>query len=169
MPTKRPFPEPSPSPDSTALQAPDAATTALALRIAQVLHEKHVSDIRILDVSGPLVIADYFVIGTAETTRQAQAIARELDALVKAETGHRRRNRGGLESEESNWVLLDFADIVVHLFLAEARAYYRLEELWADARPLAFSPAAIQLQEPESRAGTRQRRIRVLPEEPEGT
>jgi hypothetical protein len=59
----------------------------------------------------------------------------------KAARGRRRRNTGGLETEDSNWVLLDFDDIVVHLFLPEARAYYALETLWADVPRLPFTPA----------------------------
>lgn len=113
-----------------------------ALAIAQRLDEKQATDIVVLDVSGPFVIADYFVIATVHSTRQAQALAKELDFENKASRGRRRRNTGGLETEESNWVLLDFDDIVVHLFLPEARAYYALESLWADVPRLPFTPAA---------------------------
>lgn len=111
------------------------------LQIAQRLDEQQAADVVVLDVSGPLVIADYFVIATVQSTRQAQAIARELDLEHKARRGRRRRNAGGLETEESNWVLLDFDDIVVHLFLPEARTYYGLEALWADVPRLPFTPA----------------------------
>ncbi len=113
----------------------------MALTIAQRLDEKQAKDIVILDVSGPLVIADYFVIATVGSTRQGQALAKELDLESKATRGRRRRNTGGLETEESNWVLLDFDDVVVHLFLPEARAYYALEDLWADVPRLSFTPA----------------------------
>lgn len=114
----------------------------MALTIAQRLDEKQAKDIVVLDVSGPLVIADYFVIATVQSTRQGQALARELDLESKATRGRRRRNTGGLETEESNWVLLDFDDVVVHLFLPEARAYYALEDLWADVPRLPFTPKA---------------------------
>lgn len=113
----------------------------MALAIAQRLDEKQAKDIVILDVSGPLVIADYFVLATVQSTRQGQALAKELDLASKATRGRRRRNTGGLETEESNWVLLDFDDVVVHLFLPEARAYYALEDLWADVPRLPFTPA----------------------------
>ena len=113
----------------------------IALTIAQRLDEKQAKDIVILDVSGPLVIADYFVIATVQSTRQGQALAKELDLESKAVRGRRRRNTGGLETEESNWVLLDFDDVVVHLFLPEARAYYALETLWADVPRLPFVAA----------------------------
>lgn len=96
--------------------------------------------IAILDVSGPLAITDWFVIASVNSTRQAQALAKELDCSVKTLRGHRKRNRGGMESEDSNWVLLDFDEVVVHLFLPDARAYYDLESLWADAPRLDYTP-----------------------------
>ncbi|MGE3175401.1 MAG: ribosome silencing factor [Planctomycetota bacterium] len=109
--------------------------------MARLLGEKQAEDIVILDVSRPLAIVDYFVVATVRNTRQAQAIAREVDLDVKHLRGRRKRNTGGLESEDSNWVLLDFDDVVVHLFLPEARTYYGLESLWADA-PRVAVPAA---------------------------
>ena len=122
--------------------SPDADARQMALAIAQRLDEKQAKDIVVLDVSGPLVIADYFVIATVSSTRQGQALAKELDLASKQSRGRRRRNTGGLETEESNWVLLDFDDVVVHLFLPEARAYYALEDLWADVPRVPFTPAA---------------------------
>lgn len=113
----------------------------MALAIAQRLDEKQAKDIVVLDVSGPLVIADYFVIATVGSTRQGQALAKELDLESKATRGRRRRNTGGLETEESTWVLLDYDDVVVHLFLPESRIYYGLEALWADVPRLPFTPA----------------------------
>jgi ribosome-associated protein len=132
---------PAPATSARVHRTPDTATRELALTIAQRLEEKLAKDIVILDVSGPLVIADYFVVATVQSTRQGQALARELDLEHKALRGRRRRNTGGLETEESNWVLLDFDDVVVHLFLPEARAYYALETLWADVPRLPFTPA----------------------------
>lgn len=163
LPTKSPLPERSPAPQTRPANTPDAASTALALRIAQMLHEKQVTSLAILDVSGPLVIADYFVLGTVTNTRQAQAIAKELDAEVKRSRGHRRRNVGGMESEDSNWVLLDFDDVVVHLFLAEARSYYSLEDLWADAPRLPFTPSDTPVATADAKVHPRQRQVRILP------
>jgi ribosome-associated protein len=133
-------------------QKPDPATTAMALKIAERLDQKQATDIVVLDVSGPLVIADYFVIATVDSTRQGQALAKDIDLEHKADRGRRRRNTGGLETEETNWVLLDFDDIVVHLFLPEAREYYALETLWADVPRLPFTPSAA----PQQRAEVRQ-------------
>ncbi len=135
---------------------PDPETKELALHIARLLDERQAKDIVILDVSGPLVIADYFVIATVQSTRQGQAVAKELDAESKALRGRRRRNTGGMETEESNWVLLDFDDVVVHLFLPEAREYYALETLWADVPRVPFTPSdkATQPQRTEIRQPT---------------
>ena len=141
--------EPQPRPQ----RIPNPATTQLALTIAQRLSEKQAKDIVVLDVSGPFVIADYFVIATVQSTRQAQALAKDLDLEIKATRGSRKRNTGGLETEESNWVLLDFDDIVVHVFLPEAREYYALETLWADVPRVPFTPA---VPAPQARVEIRQ-------------
>ena len=113
----------------------------MALQIAERLDQKQASDIVILDVSGPLVIADYFIVATVQSTRQGQGLAKELDIEMKAVRGRRRRNTGGMETEDSNWVLLDFDDIIVHLFLPEARNYYALELQY---RPVPKNRAAFQ-------------------------
>ncbi|MGC6488625.1 MAG: ribosome silencing factor [Planctomycetota bacterium] len=133
--------------------APDDSTRDMAIQLAERLDQKQAADIRILDVSGPLVIADYFVVATVQSTRQAQSLAKELDMAHKAARGRRKRN-GGTEGEDTNWVLLDFNDIVVHLFLPDAREYYGLESLWADVPRLEFTPTAQP--EPEAAAEVRQ-------------
>ena len=133
---------PAPATPPRRVRTPAPAVRDLALQIAQRLDEKQAKDIVVLDVSGPLVIADYFVVATVTSTRQGQALAKELDLEHKALRGRRKRNAGGMETEESNWVLLDFDEVVVHLFLPEARAYYALEDLWADVPRLPFTPQA---------------------------
>ena len=75
------------------------------------------------------------------STRQAQALAKELDQEVKHSRGRRKHNQGGMETDDSNWVLLDFDEVVVHLFLPEARTYYAIESLFADA-PRIEAPVA---------------------------
>jgi ribosome-associated protein len=86
-----------------------------------------------------LVIADYFVIISARNTRHAHALSREIEFQLK-KRGHRRRNAAGAE-QDSPWVLLDFDEVVVHVFVAETRAFYDLEGLWADAPAVPFAPA----------------------------
>ncbi len=129
-----------------------------ALGIAQLIHEKQGEDLAILDVSGPLVIADYFVIGTARNTRQSLALAKELDGAVRQgslkDAGLSRLNAHSMEAE-GNWILLDFDLVVVHIFTAETRALYDLENLWADAPRVEFTPAeapAVAAQETKTTA-----------------
>lgn len=120
---------------------PSSSAVELARHIAAYLGDKQAEDLVVLDVSRHLAIVDYFVVATVKNTRQAQAMARDLDLDIKHLRGRRKRNQGGLESEDSNWVLLDFDDVVVHLFLPEARTYYGLESLWADAPRLTLDAA----------------------------
>jgi ribosome-associated protein len=117
-----------------------SASRAFALEVAQLLHDLQAEQITILDISGPLVIADYFVIASARNARHAHAMADQLSLSMKQQ-GRLRRNAAGTEGR-SQWVLIDFDEVVVHLFEAESRSFYDLEGLWADAPRVAFSPAA---------------------------
>jgi ribosome-associated protein len=87
-----------------------------------------------------MAIADAFVIATVRNPRHAAAIAQDLIRELKA-VGLHRRNAAGLEGE-SGWILLDFDDVVVHLFEEGARAFYDLENLWSDAPRIPFEPPA---------------------------
>lgn len=78
------------------------------------------------------------MIANARNGRHAQAIARAVDAAMK-QSGRLRRNVAGMEGE-SNWVLLDFDDVVLHVFQHEARSFYDLENLWADVPRLPYQP-----------------------------
>ena len=104
-----------------------------------MIADKQGTDILILDVAKALGIADYFVIASARNPRHAQALARNLDLTLK-HRGQLRRNVAGLEGE-SGWVLLDFNTVVVHMFAGEAREFYGLENLWADAPQVPFTPS----------------------------
>jgi len=86
-------------------------------------------DLVALDVSGPLPLVDIFLLVTGRNERNVAAIADEIeDKLLEA--GHKRLRREG--RQESRWVLLDFGDLVVHVFHEEERMYYGLERLWKD-------------------------------------
>ncbi len=89
-----------------------------------------------LDVSEPLVISDYFVICSASNDRQVRAIAEEVERACQV-AGARPLRREG--ERDARWILLDFIDFVVHVFLQEAREYYDLERLWRDAPVVARS------------------------------
>lgn len=94
------------------------------------MDEVKAEDIVILDLQGLTLIADYFVLGTARSDTQMRAICEQLEERA-AEHGYRLLHREG--EYHARWVLLDLGDVVVHLFHPEARTYYDLEQLWADA------------------------------------
>lgn len=106
---------------------------ALAHKIIDIIEEKQAEDIVLLDVSDHTSIASYFVIATIDNERQGKAI--EDEVLLQLRMGQNLRPLGmeGVEENSGGWVLLDYGDVIVHLFTEEKRAYYRLEELWNKA------------------------------------
>ncbi len=91
-----------------------------------------------LDVSDPLPLVDIFLLVTGRSERNVAAIADEIeDKLLEA--GYKRLRREG--RQESRWVLLDFGDLVVHVFHEEERVYYGLERLWKDCPVVPIDPA----------------------------
>ena len=82
-------------------------------------------------MEGVSLLADYFVLCNAESTPQFRAILEEVETQVKAAGGRRLHVEG---EASSGWVLLDYGAVVVHIFDPELRAYYKLEELWKEAR-----------------------------------
>jgi ribosome-associated protein len=89
------------------------------------------SDIVLLDISKITLVADYFVIATADTQRQLGAVAEDIRQATKEVGVSPRPMEGNLES---GWVLLDYGSVIVHLFLPAQREYYALEELWREAK-----------------------------------
>lgn len=98
--------------------------------VRAVLDEKRATDVVVLDLRGISSLADQFIIATVTNPRQASAVVAACEKERKA----RKLRCIGIEGEGgSSWVVLDYGDIVVHLFMPEAREYYGLEHLWADA------------------------------------
>ncbi len=95
--------------------------------------DKQASDILLLDIRELTAFADYMVIMSAETTPQMDALAEDLRLSLKAE-GETLYHQEGTPA--SGWLLLDFADVVVHIFAPEQREYYKLEQVWNKARPV---------------------------------
>lgn len=93
----------------------------------------------LLDVSGLLVITDVFVIASGTSRRHVLTLADEVEERLK-HLDRRPLRREGLE--HATWVLLDYGDVVVHLFDEPTRRYYDLERLWSDAPRTEFDPAA---------------------------
>jgi ribosome-associated protein len=101
----------------------------MAHRIGDVIIEKKGQDLVVIEIGKISSLADYLVIATIENSRQLQAIARELDEMVKKEGGSRLGDEG---RDQGWWVLLDFGDVVVHLMQEDAREFYDIEALWSD-------------------------------------
>ena len=106
----------------------------LAHKITDVLSDMQAEDVLLLDIRNAASFADYFVIGTAYSDRQISALVTEIDKrLGKEEKTH----PIGREGEAvSGWVLLDYGDVIVHVFSPEQRAYYDLESLWHAGVPV---------------------------------
>ena len=95
------------------------------------LEDKKANDVRVIDIAGVSVIADYFVIASGSNTNQVQAMADSVrEALGRA--GHEPRQVEGYGS--ANWILMDYNDIIVHIFSDESRTFYYLERIWRDGK-----------------------------------
>jgi ribosome-associated protein len=104
-----------------------------ALAAAKVATERRCSDIVVLDLSGKSPATDYFVIATGTSDRQMRTVADEISQAAK-ELNFQRFGRAGYE--QARWILLDYVDVVIHIFDGEYRNYYDLELLWGDAERL---------------------------------
>lgn len=99
----------------------------IAKIVIDILNEKKVEDIVLINISQALPIADYFVIGTVASSHQISSIVKELDEKLK-KYNLKQINRS--VAEQSGWFLLDYNLVIIHLFTPESRDYYRLENLW---------------------------------------
>jgi len=99
-------------------------------RAVTALLDKKAEKLVVLNLSGLTAVSDYFVLASAGSRRQAQALADAVDEAMKAE-GRRPLSIEGYQS--ASWILLDFGDVVFHVFHDEARRFYGLERLWGDA------------------------------------
>lgn len=109
-----------------------------ALVAAQVAADNRGREIVVLDLRELTSIFDYFVVATGTSRRQLHAISEEIDHALEQGMGDRRLGIEGYQ--ESRWILLDYGDVVVHLFDAETRDYYAIEDLWAEAKRVPFEP-----------------------------
>jgi ribosome-associated protein len=102
-------------------------TARIAARTAA---ENRGRDVRILDLRKLTPICDYFVVATGASRRQLHAMSEEIDRVLNS-LGHMRLGLEGYQA--SRWILLDYGDVVIHLFDEDSRAYYDLEQLWCEA------------------------------------
>ena len=108
-------------------------TQALARRIVELAEDKQATDIVLLDLRSLRTFADYFIICTGESDRQLKAVLDSVEEGVAKEFGYESIPEG---QTAAGWVLLDYVDIVVHIFSKEMREFYKLENLWNEAAPL---------------------------------
>lgn len=105
-------------------------TKQFAKKIAGLIFEKKGYDVTLIELTDIASFADYFVICSADSDTQVKAIADEIDGRLRDE-GIKCWHREGYQA--LNWVLLDYVDVVVHVFKKETREFYNLERLWGDA------------------------------------
>ena len=104
-----------------------------ALAAAKIAAERHCGDIVVLDLTGMSPATDFFVIATGTSNRQMRTVADEISQAAR-EQGQQRFGRAGYE--QGRWILLDYVNVVIHIFDSEYRDYYDLELLWGDAKKL---------------------------------
>ena len=114
----------------------------LATVAAEAASDKKAEDIIALCVSELLVVTDYFVIATGRTNIQVKAIADEVEEQMRVRGSVKPIGREG--ASEAKWILLDYGDVVVHVFQPQERDFYRLEKLWSDAPRLELPSDAAQ-------------------------
>lgn len=125
----------------------NAEAKAFALDAARVALERHCRDIVVLDLKGTSPATDFFVIATGTSDRQMRTVIDEISVAGK-QAGFVRFGRAGYD--QARWILLDFVNVVIHVFDSEYRDFYDLENLWGEAEQLGL-PA---LSERETEPGT---------------
>lgn len=104
--------------------------------IVKALDSKKAEDIQIMGIRDLTIIADYFIIANGTSTTQTKALADEVEFQLKQRGVEPTRTEG---YQGANWIILDYADVVVHVFYKDTRSYYNLERLWSDAEQVDVS------------------------------
>lgn len=105
----------------------------LAKIAVKALEDKKGEDIKVIDISEISVLADYFIIAGGNNRSQIQAMADNVDELIGKNGGRLKQIEG---YDAGNWVLLDFQDVIVHIFDKENRLFYDLERIWRDGKEI---------------------------------
>ena len=106
-------------------------STELARLAISALEDKKAEDVRVIDIEEVSVLADYFIIATGNNRTQVQAMADEVEMRL-GKAGAAPRQIEGYQA--ANWILLDFGDVIIHLFDAQNRLFYDLERIWRDGK-----------------------------------
>ena len=101
--------------------------------IYNAIEDRKGEDIRILDISGVTVMADYFVIASGNNKNQVQAIADSVNEAMIANKVELKATEG---YNTAGWILMDYGDVIVHIFSKEERLFYDLERIWRDGKPI---------------------------------
>lgn len=123
-------------PGESATRSSDPALKR-ALVAARVAEDNRGRDVVVLDLRELTTMFDYFVLATGTSRRQLHAMSEEIDHALEDGLGDRRMGIEGYS--ESRWILLDYGDVVIHLFDEETRSYYGLEDLWGQARRVSIA------------------------------
>ncbi len=115
----------------------------LAAAAAQVALDNKGTDVMILDVCAQSAEFDFFVLATGTSRRQLHAISEQIDDVLQKDLGDRRLGIEGYQ--ESRWIVLDYGNVVIHLFDEDTRDYYDLESLWADGTALSLEELGLTL------------------------
>ena len=129
---------PSHAPSKTAAAGQAELGLQRALLAAQTAEDNRGTNVVVLDMRELTPMFDYFVLASGTSRRQLHAMSEEIDHALEDQMGD---HRLGIEGyEQSRWILLDYGDLVVHLFEPEMRAYYALEDLWGHAKRVPRKP-----------------------------
>ena len=116
-----------------------AAARLLAVEAARHFANTRCHNVVVLDMGGLSPITDYLVIGTGTSPRQMRTVCDQLEEVAEPQ-GHHKLSRSGDESGQ--WIVIDFVDVVCHVFSQEGRAYYDLDNLWGDAKQVEWRDEA---------------------------
>jgi ribosome-associated protein len=120
-----------------------------AIFIAQAAKDKKAEDVLVLEVGDLTSLADFFIFGSGESERQVRGLASFIEKMMAT----RYQTNPVIEGKETaNWILLDYGDIIVHIFRSDIRQYYALEKMWADAPQIPIPESEHQLSPPRQLA-----------------
>lgn len=104
-------------------------------KVIQILQDKKAKDIKVLDIHELSTLSDYFVIATGTSTTHVQSLCDNVEEKME-EAGYTIHHKEGFRS--GRWILLDYYDVVIHVFYEEERKFYNLERLWVDAKTISI-------------------------------
>lgn len=109
---------------------------ALSLEVFKALDDRKANNIQVLDVKDLTSITDYFILATGTSTKHASSLAESVEESLSA-LGYEPTHKEGFNTGE--WIVLDYLDVIVHVFTEETRAFYKLEKMWKDAEVIQTS------------------------------